>query len=449
MKVIISDNITSWIENLFKERICNDVSIVQSGDYYICHFKSCNKTLKFGKIDRNFYFLDYVLQYNEFNCISENLGYPILPIIPAPNLCLDNSLIEITESCITFHYDILGFAFWTMNRLEEASMICGDEHSRIISDQTYSFKYGYYDRPVIDEWFFVIRDVVSNYFSDLLLVEHNFQFELTHDVDNISMFAGLRRIAFLKVLVKNFILERNDSNVFEYIGAYFSRRSFFCSDPYNTFDMLIDLAQRNNIRSTFFFITKNYGHPYDSSYEFDSKEVNFILEKIHKSGSNIGLHSSYYASEDEQLLKDEYNILADKLDELVINDRIIGSRSHYLRWKHNYTLIKLNDLGLYSDSTLGFANQSGFRCGTCFDFQGYDLERDFSLNIRIKPLIAMDTTLFSPAYLGLRRKVDALNYLKELKGKCVAVDGCFSLLWHNCQLVSSRDREVLLEIIKK
>ena len=80
------------------------------------------------------------------------------------------------------------------------------------------------------------------------------------------------------------------------------------------------------------------------------------------------------------------------------------------------------------DSTLGYADREGFRCGTCMAYPLYDLQQDRPLNVWERPLIVMDGTL--QAYRGLTLD-QALQSMKQLFGRSMAVGGDFVLLWHN------------------
>lgn len=59
------------------------------------------------------------------------------------------------------------------------------------------------------------------------------------------------------------------------------------------------------------------------------------------------------------------------------------------------------DAGMSYDSTLGYADRPGFRCGTCFEYTAFDVVSDQPLSLRIRPLIAMDCTVIAERYLGL------------------------------------------------
>ena len=99
------------------------------------------------------------------------------------------------------------------------------------------------------------------------------------------------------------------------------------------------------------------------------------------------------------------------------------------------------------DSTLTYADRAGFRCGTSFDYQAFDLLENEILNIRIKPLIAMERSVIDPKYMGLGNGKNAKEYFLKLKSQCERVGGDFSLLWHNSNLRGKNDFKLYKDIL--
>lgn len=120
---------------------------------------------------------------------------------------------------------------------------------------------------------------------------------------------------------------------------------------------------------------------------------------------------------------------------------------HYLRWDHSITLRGLCQAGLDYDHTLGYADRPGFRCGTCFEYPALDPLDEDTLNIRVRPLILMDDTLLSEKYLGASDLITKLSIAQALKESCKMVGGQFSLLWHNSNLISKKQRQLLIDIL--
>jgi hypothetical protein len=105
------------------------------------------------------------------------------------------------------------------------------------------------------------------------------------------------------------------------------------------------------------------------------------------------------------------------------------------------------DAGLDYDSTLGFADHVGFRCGTCHEFPVFNLRTRSPLRLRERPLVAMDTTLLAPQYMALRPE-QAIEWIERLSSTCRRFGGTFSLLWHNSSLIESWQRGIYLESLE-
>ena len=80
------------------------------------------------------------------------------------------------------------------------------------------------------------------------------------------------------------------------------------------------------------------------------------------------------------------------------------------------------------DSSLGYPEAEGFRCGMCRDFPVFNFLTREVLPLREKPLIAMDITLAQ--YRGYTPE-QALEWLFHLRRQVDKHGGEFVLLWHN------------------
>ena len=143
------------------------------------------------------------------------------------------------------------------------------------------------------------------------------------------------------------------------------------------------------------------------------------------------MHPSYGTYQTPELIKQEADRLSGVLRATGIDQPQIGGRMHYLRWEHPTTLQAWEDAGMAYDSTLSYADRPGFRCGTCFEYPAFNTITQQPLQIRIRPLIAMECTVIDSVYLGLGVTQAAENKFLELKEKCRKLSGCFTLLWHN------------------
>lgn len=120
---------------------------------------------------------------------------------------------------------------------------------------------------------------------------------------------------------------------------------------------------------------------------------------------------------------------------------------HYLRWEQPTTLQAWSDAGLSYDSTLGYADRPGFRCGTCFEYPAFNPVTQQILPLRIRPLVMMECSVIDNGYLGLGAGQEALDKALALKNACKGVNGCFTLLWHNSQLVAEGYRRFYKKLV--
>ncbi len=125
----------------------------------------------------------------------------------------------------------------------------------------------------------------------------------------------------------------------------------------------------------------------------------------------------------------------------------MGNRQHYLRWLPGITELLLEDAGVLYDSTLGYAERPGFRCGTAREFAMYDVIGRKPLAIRQRPLVLMEESVMDEQYLGLGTTQSAIDVMSSLKAITHQFAGNFTLLWHNSSLKTVRQRQIYREII--
>lgn len=219
-----------------------------------------------------------------------------------------------------------------------------------------------------------------------------------------------------------------------------ARRGDRSRDPLNTFNWMMDVAERAGRRIAFNFMAVEKPGPWDVRYRIGDPWIRSLLRSMHCRGHSIGLHGSYDSGVDAPRLRAELEALQRLLDEEKIEQRVEQGRQHYLRWCPRRTASVLDQAGIRVDSTLGFADQPGFRSGTCREHPMFDLGAGATLRLRQRPLICMECSVLSPLYLGLDSGSEALGLMQELQGACHTLGGEFTLLWHNSQLMTSAER---------
>jgi peptidoglycan/xylan/chitin deacetylase (PgdA/CDA1 family) len=205
------------------------------------------------------------------------------------------------------------------------------------------------------------------------------------------------------------------------------------SDPCNTFDLIMDLSEQHGRRSAFYFIAGHSAGPIDGDYSLDNPWIRCLIQRIHARGHEVGLHPSYHTYRDPARTRGELQRLLRISAEAGVQQESWGGRQHYLRWENPTTWQNWADAGLCYDSTLSFADQIGFRCGVCYEYPVFNLQTRRPLQLRERPLVIMEVTLFGYMRLGWEA---SLEHIVRLSAICKQFGGDFTLLWHNNSLIS-------------
>jgi peptidoglycan/xylan/chitin deacetylase (PgdA/CDA1 family) len=247
---------------------------------------------------------------------------------------------------------------------------------------------------------------------------------LTHDVDEIyppwhHMFSSC-----ISSLMKFRLRECNNQWLWKFKGKE--------SSPYWNFREIMNLERKYDAKSTFYFLATDRDV---LRFRYSLDDLKDELGFIHDSGWEIGLHGGYYSYDNaDEIIKEKKRI------ELLINSEITGYRSHYLRFRVPDTWKVLIEAGFTYDSTFGYADRMGFRNGTCYPFNPYDVQEKKELDILEIQMNSMDTTLFDTS----RNYQDRWMRMKHLIDTVMGYNGVITINWHstafNCPFMAQREQ---------
>lgn len=189
-------------------------------------------------------------------------------------------------------------------------------------------------------------------------------------------------------------------------------------DPYDTYAYLNREESGRQIKSTFFLLMSR-----ESRWGLDLKKYRRRLRMLVRHGHEIALHPGYDSFNDFDLTKKEKQKVRDLSDE-----RPVGTRSHFLRFETPGTCLLREELGFSYDSTLGFAEQAGFRGGVCTPFKVFDPLNRRELDILEIPLAIMDGVLRDHMQLSPEQGLDKI---REIVDNVHALNGVVVFNWHN------------------
>lgn len=446
---LYTEEMLSWLSLILSERFGLDFTLIVSNEGMVLSHDTSDQTILFTDQDDQFYVTASRLDCFWWDSVKAGFEYPLEPLIPAPSsLKLPERVVVFNEDGASIHYDILGLIYWALTRLEEVGSNELDAHQRFPATSSHAYKYHYLDRPIIDEWLNILGQVIQRVWLEVKLKQHDFNMYVSHDVDTPSLYAFQPWNNVIRMMAGH-LLKRQDIKSF-FLAPYIKLTSI-CSlsrfDPFNTFEWLMDVSEANNTRSAFYFICGRTHRNKDADYEIEHPIMRRLIKRMHERGHEVGLHPSYNTYLKPDLIKQEYSRLRTVCTEEGVEQAAWGGRMHYLRWQQPITMNALADAGLNYDTTLGYADRPGFRCGTCYAYPAFDPVTQSMKSLRIRPLIVMESTLMGKEYMNLGSE-NILSYILQLKDACKKVGGSFSLLWHNSTLISDEQRHLFVKAIE-
>jgi len=381
----------------------------------------------------------------------KNLPRRILNIIPRGHNYLPvlygNPDIRIYTNKIKCSIDIIGSIFFMLSRYEEAVLPERDEHDRFPAAVSVAYRAGFLERPIVNEYVELLWGLMKYLWPNLIRKPRCFRTLLSHDVDAPfddafrSLYWATRR-AFGDI-IKRKDLKKTWQNFKRWCSV---RHSNLKLDRNNTFDFIALESEKRSLISSFYFLPEG-SQEQVIRYNVSHPIIRDLLVRLDHRGHEIGLHASYDSYLDSRRVKYEANILRKTLCECGIKQKIRGVRQHYLRVRISETLRNLEYAGLVYDSSLGFADKPGFRCGTCWEYPIYDVIKRLPLRLIERPLVVMECTVIAKGYMGLGFTSDAFAVFKKLKDTCRYYNGDFTLLWHNTELVTQEQKEFYIAVL--
>ncbi len=348
-------------------------------------------------------------------------------IIPTQSLGLDHILLlygdehlEITRDKIVCHVDLFGGAFLMLTRWEEAVSKDKDSHGRFPASSALLVKSGNILRPVVDEYTALLRYWLLTLGYPLKTEVAEYKVVPTCDVD---MPYYWRSKPTWKILAKGF--RRNPFRFRKALKESKSVRKGEAQDPYDRFEYLMNLAEQSGLRFQFNMIGGGKTK-YEGNYHIDDDHIKLLMHKMLARGHQVGVHPSYASFKDPVMIEKEKEAVS-----LSSGIEVNSSRQHYLRFDVPKTWRFLVSAGINTDSTLGYAAEPGFRCGTCKPFPVFDIYQREELPLIERPLLIMDVSFrFYKKYtieqsIALSQKI--IEQVKKHNGELM-------ILWHNSSL---------------
>lgn len=340
-------------------------------------------------------------------------GLEIVNLYGLPNIQKSENPGLPTLQCRS---DIFAATFFMLTRWEEYVLRERDAHGRFPAKSAAAVRFGFLDRPVVNEWADLLYAMLFQLGWEQARPERSFQLSVSCDVDHPRLWWSV--LDRFKTLAGSLFVRFDIRET-----RFWLRHHFFKTrDPYDVFDEWMDILELHGLRAHFNFLGDR-PRSSDCYYPIDHPFIRKMMGKLADRGHAIGFHPSYEACDNPDMFRHELNSVRE-----ISPIPVMNGRQHYLRFAVPYTWKIWEWEAMDWDSTLGYSEMEGFRCGICHDYPVFDpIERRIT-SLREKPLIAMDVTL------ALYRKYtpeEALERLQQLKRQVIKHRGEFVFLWHN------------------
>lgn len=369
------------------------------------------------------------------------IPFELLPNSDIPFLFGESRIERITntfgDKVIVIYADLVASTYFMLSRYEEiVKQNCRDQFGRFLAKDSVVFQQGYGMRPLVDEWGRYLRNLLRE--NDIIIPEERKGFRkiyLTHDVDYPFLLSS--RIALFKQIIKKIL---NYKVLFPHpLKTWID----FTDDSYYTFPKLIkyDSEVINTIGSdiveSIYFLIAAGNYKTKEYCNIRLKKYQKLLQELKNANALLGLHVSYEAGQNPNLIKKEMKRLKKYCE-----GSTTKSRHHYLRWTEPEHIDEMEAAGITEDYTLGYPDQVGFRVGTCRPYNFINPRTRRVTNVQIHPLEIMECTLADKDYMNMSYE-EALKKCKEMIDIVYDQNGELDLLWHNTSFNEQRYHEKL------
>ena len=346
-------------------------------------------------------------------------GIPADLFLPFCDLSCDSFqplYTEVDQKTVACRADLLVSILFTLSRVEETFSPARDEHSRFPASASLAFRHNFLNRPILDEHGLAFQQVLSFLLPSWRPETRTMYVKLTHDIDDVGIPFQAR--ASLGHAFKRKRLSAATRDVLGLVTPALPAELV-------QVEKLAAISSTHGMRSAFYWKASPRG-PRDSGYDPSSEKIKRVIDRLKLAGFELGVHPGYETFANRSKLADEVAVLRKTLD---LNE--LGGRQHYLRWSPE-TWLDWEACGLSYDSSLGFAEQFGFRAGTAYAFRPWCLRENREINLVELPLLLMDCTPVKYMKLSL---AEGVRQMEALIQRTAFTGGVFTLLWHNTPLL--------------
>ncbi len=323
-----------------------------------------------------------------------------------------------------FPFDIFAASFYLLSRYEEYLPHKKDMYGRYAHENSLAFKENFLTLPLINIW---VKDFAIKLKSNYPLFTFHFSFFTFIPTYDIDIAYSYKHKSFFRNIGGIF------KSLFTFDFSRFAERITVLQeakkDPYDTFDWLDELHEQYSLKPIYFFLVAEKNYSYDKNILPKTKALHQLI-KDHAKKYSIGIHPSWQSGDDISLLKKEIKYFED-----VSEKKITQSRQHYIRFNLPEGYLRLIDLGIQDDYSMGYGSINGFRASVANSFFWYDLKKEKQTSLRIHPFCYMEANSYYEQKFSASQAFEEIIHYYNI---CKEVNGTFISLWHNHMVGSDK-----------
>jgi hypothetical protein len=335
-------------------------------------------------------------RYNPSDTVYNGFGLST----PVPILFGSHGVDQRQVGITMIHADLVASAFFWLSDWQDSTRSEKDSHGRQPFHGSMQQFLQLHHRAVVDEY----SDLLARFLEPLGTLTNKkkqWQTIYSHDIDRIQKkTAGI----VVRESLDYLLLNKLNQGFRERINRWGKSMAQFVrgADAYEAsiIRILNEHASRD-IQGCFLFKSIIHRHIHDANDYLGYPFFDVVMAMVRELNIEIGFHSGYEAGGNPDLMRSEYGKLCNR-----VGQHIDVHRSHYLRYNEGITFPMLEQLGVKVDSSVAWADHTGFRAQTCRPYPLFDISSNKELGVLEIPLSVMDTQSFGYMKLDAEDAID-------------------------------------------
>lgn len=313
-------------------------------------------------------------------------------------------------------FDPFAAIFFMISRYEEYLPHLRDKYDRFTSKDCIAKQHNFLHIAVVDRWAMAVAEVLQSNFPELRFGQRKFEYISTIDIDNAYAYKEKGFLRSLGSMMK-FMYKLDFVQLSMQLQVLARRRK----DPFDTYNYQLNIQKKYGCQPIYFILIGDYGFN-DKNLSHENKRFQSLIKSL-ADYAKVGIHPSFGSNQKGEKLHNEIERL-----ERIVKREIKRSRQHFLKLRLPATYRNLIEEDITEDYTMGFAEELGFRAGTCTPYPFYDLDGEVECKLQIYPFQVMEASLKYYLKLDAESSIDAI---KKIIDEVKSVKGTFISLWHN------------------